>query len=100
MSPANLLQEGRCGQASAGRRGELQEFLVVPSGDMFLVLRKEAFIQDMTKGINRGAAGGRSRREAEVSEIQGFPGSLYSGEKGSRGSSGLPKEGLESSFED
>ena len=63
MSPANLLQEGRCGQDSAGRRGELNEDL-----------RSLAALQ--TSGINRGAAGGRSRREAEVSEIQGFPGSL------------------------
>ena len=57
---------------------ELQEFLAVPSGEMFLVLRKKAFIQEMKKGINRGAAGGKSRREAqaEVSEIQGFQGSL------------------------
>ena len=27
VSPANILQEGRCGQASAGRRGELNEDL-------------------------------------------------------------------------
>ena len=27
VSPANLLQEGRCGKASAGRRGELNEDL-------------------------------------------------------------------------
>ena len=50
---------------------ELQEFFVVPSGEMLLVLRKEAFIQEMKKGINRGAAGvGGRRRSVRSKDLQ------------------------------
>ena len=38
---------------------------------MFLVLRKEAFIQEMKKGINRGAAGvGGRRRSVRSKDFQ------------------------------
>ena len=52
--------------------GDLQHFLVIPSGYVLQVLRKKFFINESKEGMNKGAVGCRSRWETEVREVEGL----------------------------